>query len=265
MAEDELRWPGEEPWPGIEEGAMPCFRQAVESVKAKLHECSSLSPTGGARELIEFFRRHGGVFLDLRCRPASDLSPYLDAEGGIFGANLQHSSLAVDEGTVFSRAIHGAPPEGEAAYGSLCFSQDNRSVLVSQRADHLNNFGIDSDVIALGLVNFALFANEHLQPRYGWVDEAGDLAPDDEAVAQGRLEFLFWANLFGPELTAQVGLDFFEAAPAGTLVRLNSGGVLYLCTESFLEWREGGQPEVLEHFRVRFPAIQRYRAVVLPT
>jgi hypothetical protein len=103
------------------------------------------------------------------------------------------------------------------------------------------------------------------------------------------LEYLFWANLFGPELANAIGLDFLMQAPAGTVVRLNNGGVLYTATDSFLEWRERApddvraqfqhrhrrgraapvapedQTDLVTYFRQKFPRLKRYRARLLPT
>jgi hypothetical protein len=144
-------------------------------------------------------------------------------------------------------------------------------------------------MVALGLVNFLLLCNEHLAPTYGWVDEVGYTGPSDERSGRGELEYLFWANLFGPELAKVVGLDFLMQAPSGTVVQLNNGGILYTVTDSFLGWREraaedvqaqfkhrrrvaGAAPsppadpsDVVAYFRQKFPRLRRYRARFLPT
>jgi hypothetical protein len=213
--------------------------------------------------MIERFQQLGGVFFLLCHQPAPDPLALIDEEGGGITGELQHPTLAVDVHTALTRFSGGEA--AEAAWGNIGYYPAKRTVSLSQSANLENTLGVNPDVVALGLVNFALFYNDHLGPRYGWVDELGHTGPSEARVAQLRPQYLFWANLFGPEFAQAVGLDFLEAAPGGTVVRLDNGGALYLATESFLDWREHGQPEVLAHFRRKFPRLRRYEARFLAT
>src|SRR5262245_65663891 len=106
-------------------------------------------------------------------------------------------------------------PGGAAGRGGVHCYPANRSVYLSQTADVPNQVGVDVDIVALGLVNFLLFCNEHLGPRYGWVDEMGDTAPSEESIERGEVENLCWANLFGPERAKVVGGHFLREALQG--------------------------------------------------
>jgi hypothetical protein len=194
----------------------------------------------------------------------------------------------VDVQTAYLRFKGEVPPDCPACGGFHCYPE-GRAVSLSQTANVDNQLGVSPDVVALGLVNFLLFCNEHLGPRYGWVDEMGHTGPSEESIERGDLEYLFWANLFGPELAQAVGRDFLLGAPSGTVVALNNGGLLYTATDSFLEWRERAPEDVrsqfqhrrrrsgteptpgtaptglITYFRQKFPHLKRYRARLLPT
>ena len=99
-----------------------------------------------------------------------------------------------------------------------------------------------------------------LRPIYGWIDEVGCNTPKQADVAAYNLRWLLWANFFGPEYVRLLGEDFLSAAPGWRLVEFSDGGLLYVATESFLDWCYADQEEILSHFRAKVPEIQLYRA-----
>jgi hypothetical protein len=208
----------------------------------------------------------GGVFLQSgKFQPHPDPSRMIGADGDLTGLYLQHGTLVADVNTALWRSWKDLPAGLPQAWGHFDFLPEDQSVSITQAADLRNELGVKADVVALGLLRFTLFCNEHLQPRYAWVDELGDNSPSDESVSAGRLEYLFWTNLFDPQFSLTLGRDFFDEVPGGTVVHLDNGGVLYLATDSFSDWRENDHPEILAHFRHKFPSVQAYRARFYPT
>jgi hypothetical protein len=241
-------------------------REPLRSLDCRLVQCERLSVVGGAREATELFRQLGGVFLDLgSLQPHPDPVEMIHEDGSIIGGlYLQHHTLVADVETALWRSWKNLPSGSPHAWGNFGYFPSSRSVCLGQDADPTNELGVKPDLVALGLLKFLLFGKDHLRPRYGWVDEMGDNAPSQESIDQHRLEYLFWANLFGPELTRALGRDLFDGLPGGTVVDLDNGGILYLATESFLDWRENEHPEILAPFRRRFPRIRPYRAEFVP-
>ncbi len=81
----------------------------------------------------------------------------------------------------------------------------------------------------------------------------GGLGPRD-------LRFVFWANVFGPEHVAFLGRDFLLDAPGWRCADLPGGGLLYVATESYLDWWHNDRVEVRDYFSQRVPGIQLFRA-----
>jgi hypothetical protein len=121
-----------------------------------------------------------------------------------------------------------------------------------------------ADAIATGLLALATHLYPHLRSEYGWVDEGGWNAPQGKALASPDPKYLFWANFFGPDRVKAMGRDFLKAAPGWVSVDLEDGGILHVATESYQEWWNNDQPELLAYFRRKYPKVQIYRAQPIP-
>ena len=118
--------------------------------------------------------------------------------------------------------------------------------------------------MATGLLSFASKIFPIFTPSYGWVDEWGWNLPEGKALRAKFPQYLFWANFFGPEMVHAIGETVIREAPGWCVVDLEDGGLLYVATESYRQWWENDQTEILAHFRTWMPRIRIYRAQPIP-
>jgi hypothetical protein len=148
--------------------------------------------------------------------------------------------------------------QGRAGFS---YVYNNNSVHIDQEvwsADHPF-----PDQLAFGLLSFALYLYPYLRPDFGYIDELGTNEIEKADIDDRNLPFLYWANLFGPNFVRKIGETFFRDIPGWRLVDLDDGGCLYVATESYTEWRQTDQPDLVDHFRRRYRRIKKYRAIVL--
>lgn len=232
---------------------------SVNGFTTILYQCSRLSVTGGAAEAVTAARAVGGEFI----RPGNqqpDLDPlrYADAEGNmIVGAYLRHPALRADRSTLGDFRRMGLPAD-TPPWAKFSFAQESCSVHVSQDASLDDQWMVDP--LALGQLLLAVDLSTPLSPAYGWIDESGANLPFKPEPTPVSLRYVFWANVFGPEYVRFLGHDFLAAAPGWRLVDLPGGGMLYVVSESYLEWWHRDRDDVLAYFRQKVPNIQLYRA-----
>jgi hypothetical protein len=118
------------------------------------------------------------------------------------------------------------------------------------------------DPEAQAQAGFAELLYPHLRPKYGWIDEPSGNLPSAKSIAATRREYIFWANFFGPEYVERYGRDFLLNAPGWKVEQLDDGGILYVATESYMQWWSQEQPEIVKYFQAKVPKIQQYRAIV---
>jgi hypothetical protein len=247
--------------------------------------CRAIPYSQGAQRAVDILRDQGAVFLQGRepitkvkkisrpddfvgegPDPSLVLEPgaVLSEDGSILGLlNLQHRLLTPDVSTLCTIQSGGLAADAPA-FGSFGFFAKTCGISVGQNAEITNKAGVEADAVATGLLALALHFYPCLRPMYGWVDESGWNLPQGKALAAPRPRYLFWANFFGPEYVLALGRDFLKGAPGWASVDLPDGGILHVCTESYKDWWENDQPELLPYFRRKFPKVQIYRAQPIP-
>lgn len=245
--------------------------------------CRAIPHSQGAQRVVDLLRSQEGEFVHgrtvitrvkkipplpeaLQHGPDPNFVPepgaVIDENDGICGLlNLQHRLLALDVWTV-NQVRQGTYPAGAPAFGNFGFDAKNCGIIVGQWASFRE--GDSPDGVANGLLALATHFYPCLRPQYGWVDEAGWNLPEGKALAALRPRYLFWANFFGPEYVQAIGREFLKRAPGWVSVDLPDGGILHVCTESYQDWWENDQPEVLAYFRRKIPKVQIYRAQPIP-
>ena len=83
--------------------------------------------------------------------------------------------------------------------------------------------------------------------------------PDLDVYLRDEIPRLFWANLFGPRHVERLGRDFLQKAPGWRLIELPDGGLIYIATESYMEWWHHDFTAFRDYFRQRLPDIEIYR------
>jgi hypothetical protein len=226
-----------------------------------LNFCRTIPYSRGAHQAVKIFRAQGATFLRAgSSEPVTDPTEFRDEKGLPFIEFLDvYHQLLVPE-----RQAPGVGDANGAAQGSGGFGvlDDVQGVVVSQAADFVDS--TPPDLIATGLLALSTHMYPHLRPMYGWVDEFGWNLPDGKALASPNPKYLFWANFFGPERVKAMGREFLKCAPGWVSVDLPDGGILHVSTESYKEWWESDQPDLLAYFRRKFPKVQIYRAQPIP-
>jgi hypothetical protein len=234
----------------------------VNTFTTKLCGCSQLGAERGAAEAIAAVRAGGGEFVRY-CpggfEPDPDPLRSLNADGSVLRrAEFRHRALRPDRTILDSIRARGLPPNTPPT-ARLTFIRDGRTVWVHQ--DGLLEDQRLVDPLALGQLLLACELYPHLLPAYGWVDENGANLPDPQrgGVRPDDLRYVFWANVFGPGHVEYLGRDFLEAAPGWRLVDLPGGGLLYVVSESYLQWWHEDRADVRAYFQQRAPGVQLYR------
>jgi hypothetical protein len=227
----------------------------------------------GAPRVIDVLRGQGATFLH-RWQAITKVRPRRGRDGvlcdepgallegiGSLMLDVQHRLLVPGLETI--SAVHGGVVAADAeALGSFAFFADTQGVKVGQWVDYPD--GRSPDGNATGLLALATLLYPHLRPIQGWVDECGWNMPEGKTVTSPNPRFLFWANFFGPERVETMGREFLKGTPGWVSVDLDDGGILHVATESYQDWWDHDQPELLAYFRQRFPKIKIYRAEPIP-
>jgi hypothetical protein len=164
---------------------------------------------------------------------------------------IEHSLLQPDTLTYWKRG------KGSA---SLSFGRESMFVTLGQDISFPDPS--KADPVAHGQLAFARLLYPHLRPKYGWIDESSGNEPTSKDIAATKLQYIFWANFFGPEYVERYGRDFLLNAPGWKVEELDDGGILYVTLESFVEWWRTERLDILRYFRTQVPDIRLYRAEV---
>jgi hypothetical protein len=238
------------------------MRFGVGTIETCFLHCKGISPVGGAKEAIASLQQVGGEFIRLiDLQPHPDPTERIDAKGNIFASALsfRHPALQMDAHTLTTVHSRGLSPDTKP-WAGFSFIQESRYISFVQSATPEDRSPRLVDRIALGQLSLACDLYPLMRPKYGWIDELGFNLPKEHDIAANKLRLLLWANFFGPEFVQLLGKDFLAGAPGWRLVDLEDGGCLYVVTESYLEWYEMDQEEILSYFRRKVPEMQRYRA-----
>ncbi len=252
---------------------MPKF--FIEELGTTFQFCSGLDPIEGAYQLIHLIQAVGGGFLKIGRRQAEpDPFTWIDAKGNLHIA-IEHNLLQPETLTYQQRN------KGSAW---LSFGRETMFVLLGQSVAFPDLSKVDP--VAHGQLAFARLLYPYLRPKYGWIDEPSGNEPTSKDIAATTLQYIFWANFFGPDYVARYGRDFLLNAPGWKIEELDDGGILYVTTESYVEWWSTYQtehmereeliewasahmewwavirPEIVRYFRAKIPDIRLYRAEV---
>lgn len=208
-------------------------------------DCSALSPipVEAAKESVTVVQLVGGTFL-YAGEPDPDPWQRIDSQGNIWPIDLKHESLHT--GSAFGATFAFLGDERDLSVGCDISFADARKV----------------DDAATSFLQFAQLIYPHLEPAYGWIDEVGTRLHRTRDVPSRKLEYIFWANFFGPPYVERYGRDFLLGAPGWRVEELRDGGILYVLSPSFVNlWQVVREKEVLDYFRRRVPGVRPYRRV----
>lgn len=218
--------------------------------------------TDRARAVLKALAGAGTVFLRIDYGPVEpEPEKRIDKENSIGGLGLMHPLLAKG---AFHFTMPRVPPRSkrhEHGTASMSYLESVPELTICQstfyqRPEHW-------DEIAAGQLAFAKLLYPLLRPRYGWIDEFGDIVRS-RVLEDGWPTRLFWANFFGPEMVETIGKRTLVRAAGrvdgGSVEKLDDGGVLFVVTPRFQDWQYSKAEEPLEALRSAIPEIKRYRA-----
>jgi hypothetical protein len=217
------------------------LRDWVEALELELSFCEYLDPDLGAAQLIHLIRQHGGEFLKLN-RHEVEPNPLPDLIH-LF-VHIEHDLLRPDALT---------PPRQGRGQASLSFLPNSLTVIISQNVSFPDLRQVDP--VALGLLDLGRRLYPDLRPRYAWIDERSGNVPEDSEIAAVRLQYIFWANFWGPAYVERYGRDFLRGAPGWRVEDLEDGGILYVTTASYVEWWLMAR---LEHLDPERPRLRKW-------
>jgi hypothetical protein len=232
-----------------------------------LYECSGVGASGraGAERLLSVLGEAGGKFLRLRGgrrnEPAWEVDPrpevLIQEDGRLSWPDFGHPLL--ERSPMAPVALDDFPPTSAISY------LGDTTVSFSQSASLENPDNLDA--LARAQLDLLQALYRRLRPHYGFIDEReGDWDPVKlhkrlrQDVCRVRVPNFFWANLFGAPYIAKYGRELFMNAPGWKKLELDDGGILYVITASYLEWRRQPSKEVLGYFRSRLPTVEPYTA-----
>lgn len=234
----------------------------LRSLKCSLVGCASFAEGADPTRLVELLQNDEGQILDEDTRqPCADASASLSSELG--GVLLRHPALQPGLRDHALAAREASDPYSRPGTGLLAYFPKHRWAWVSQYVefpDEGQAKAVKVERVGIGLLQFLYRFAPLLEPAYGYIapgiDAEFDPIPGDEFCEGGAVNYLCWANYFGPELVAKPGEAFFRNAPVWQSVRLGTGGFLCVCTESFLAWHHGKHLHLVRYFRRAFPGIE---------
>jgi hypothetical protein len=247
------------------------MRDRIEALTTDFVHCSRLDLSQGGRQAIELIQQFGGIFLNTTGHWVHhDPFSLIDAKGSVWsGLCVQHNKLQPDF-RMLDRILYHNLSADTKPWALFSFLQSLRKISLSQDVfyrfcDLTDKARRVIDSVALGQLSLATALYPALGPSYGWIDEPGSNEPRGESLRLDTVEQLMWANFFCPDHANAIGKEFLASAPGWTLVSLSDGGLLYVTSESYLDWRLKDQTAILDYFRTKFPDIQLYRAEEFPS
>jgi hypothetical protein len=173
----------------------------------------------------------------------------MDSDGDlVIPMGLAHEALQPE---ITNKAV---PNMGTATY---TFIQKDRKFEIVQNLSLLQSAS-QGDAYASRQLDFASMLYEKLSPQYAWIDTFGGHRPSKQHILRSELQYIFWANFFGPRIVTEIGRDILRGAPAHLGRDLADGGFLCVVTKSYQEWTHTPQRSVLEYFRQTNPRIELF-------
>jgi hypothetical protein len=216
-------------------------RDWVEDLKLEFLLCEGLDPEQGGIQLARILRRHGTKFLKT--------SIYVVEKEPIPRTRWYQVNIVLDllQSDVLADPKHG---KGQA---TLSFILDDLLVRIHQSASFPDLRQVDP--VALGLLDLGRRLYPDFRPRYAWIDESSGNEPETEEIKATRLQYIFWANFWGPAYVERYGRDFLRGAPGWRVEDLEDGGILYVTTASYVEWWLMAR---LEHLDPQRPRLRKW-------
>jgi hypothetical protein len=229
----------------------------MEALTTHLNQCGALSSEKqtGALQFIAALRSCGGMILRTNYGSVEKKpQKRIDATGRTF-LRLGISHPVLGNGRWHNKIP--TAPKHEHGTGSVSYLDETRQLVLNQDADKKN--ADQWEQLASGQLGFAKMMYSRLRPRFGWIDEFGSI--DSEKVAsKGQIRFLFWSNVFGPDLVRKIGRDFLMNAPGWKKEELDDGGILYVVEAQYHKWHAHPSRAALQYFQAMMPKIRHYRA-----
>lgn len=222
-------------------------------IELALMECSALATSigHGANDLFAALRGADAEILTVsRDKVLAKPDQAVDREGNIvLPYGIQHDELVND--------IYGDRKKKKGT-GSFGYIQSGRQFTVTQNTEG-QPLG---EVLNLtnGQLAFAKLLWPVLRPKYGWIDQMGENTPGMKSIAKTELRRLFWANFFGKEYVEKFGREFLLNAPGWKKEELEHGGMLYIVTPSYLEWRNNPPNDSIDYFRRLVPDLRAFQS-----
>lgn len=228
-------------------------RPYVNALDCEFFDCRSVfaDKNRAAREAIAILKQMGMRFYygGYGGRPY-DPTRRIDKDGNIIiPVDSTHDLLGPNE-------FGPNPPVGGVA--SIGYIHSNRNVSLHQAADFSSKKKVDC--LALGELAFARFAYMNLRPQFGLIDEASEKTVSKKTLRAREVEYVFWANIYGPEYTEKYGRKFFLDAPGWLKEELDDGGVLYVACESFVDWIYDRPEGILQYYRQKIPNVRLFKS-----
>src|SRR5262245_1597690 len=198
-------------------------------LETRLLHCTALPQDARAgQRLLDCLRSSGAKLLDQSYGVEDDkCDAWITALGNTWiPRGLEHPILAKGAYHHIERLI---PPRehGTASFSYIHVDRGKMLRLLRFDQDLRETDHAQWDEIGASVLRFVKMMYPHLRPRFGWIDEFGDIETV-KSLAHDQPRFLFWINVFGPELVQQIGKDFLLKAPGWKKEELDDGGILYV-------------------------------------
>jgi len=138
----------------------------------------------------------------------------------------------------------------------VTFLSESRTVGINQAAD---SNGTGWDELADGQLNLVRQLYDELRPTYGWIDASSESPLPQMIESADDIAFLFWVNLFGPQIVTDLGRSFLSDCPNTSVEYMSDGGAIVVGSQSFSEWVRVPQTDALAHFARKVPRLELYR------
>jgi len=238
--------------------------EELSGIDCTLEDCAAFTTDLRPEDLVVFLEKHEGEFIHPHTRdkhpdPAGVIRKLAEHLRWWSGLALRQPALQPEVYDYARAAEHGHDPLSRPGAGNLSYIPETRTFNLHQNTEFPDADPVKVERVGIGLLQFLFHFAPLLKPTYAYIKAVTD--PEFEPIPSvdfretGTVNYLCWANYFGPTLVAKVGERFLLAAPGWQRVKLSCGGILYVVTQSFLDWHFGKHRPYVQYFRNAFPGI----------
>jgi hypothetical protein len=233
-------------------------RWLIDSIETSLTGCLLPAGASGVHSAITCLQDAGVQFFDVAgLSLLDDPSAVADEKGNILvPLQAKHDLLYPSWGNI--TPMTECPTRGGLA--SFAYVEEGHYFLFGQSAYHDDNSS--NNRLADGQLQLARMLYSKLHPSYGWIDERSANMPKLADLRKHRLQYVFWANLFGPAYVQLLGRDFLLATLDAQVEEMDDGGIICVARENYVDWWKAEPTPMLKHFQSRIPSIKLYRAEI---